>query len=38
MNELEYIPGYLVMTNGVPFGTANETWGINYFSLQKVVE
>lgn len=24
MNELEYIPGDLVMTNGVPLGTAKD--------------
>ena len=34
----KYIPGDLVMTNGVPYCYANEAWGIDYFSLEKVVE
>lgn len=38
MNKLEYIPGDLVMTNGVPLGTANQAWGVDYFSLEKVAE
>ena len=38
MKKLEYIPGDLVMTNGVPYCYANEAWGINYFSLEKVEE
>ena len=38
MKKLEYIPGDLVMTNGVPYCYAKEALGINYFSLQKVVE
>ena len=38
MKKLEYIPGDLVMTNGVPYGIANEAWGIDYFSLEKVEE
>lgn len=38
MDKLEYIPGDLVMTNGVPYCYANEAFGIDYFSLKKVVE
>lgn len=33
-----YIHGDLVMTNGVPYKYTNEAWGIDYFSLEKVVE
>ena len=38
MDKLEYIPGDLVMTNGEHYQCPNEAWGINYFSLEKVVE
>ena len=38
MKKLEYIPGDLVMTNGVPYQCPNEAWGINYLSLEKVEE
>ena len=34
----KYIPGDLVMTNGVLYCYANEAFGIDYFSLKKVVE
>lgn len=34
----KYIPGDLVMTNGVHYCYANEAFGIDYFSLKKVVE
>ena len=33
-----YIPGDLVMTNGVPYCYANEAQEIDYFSLEKVAE
>ena len=38
MDKLEYIPGDLVMTNRVPYCYINEAFGIDYFSLKKVVE
>ena len=31
MKKLEYIPGDLVMTNGVPHCYANEALGIDFF-------
>lgn len=36
MDKLEYIPGDMVMTNGEPYCYANDAWGIDYFSLEKV--